>query len=163
MFQSASLINPDSSFSMPRKCLHWCKLLVNVALNMGLLALCYSIIIFVFQHALAYAMRSSEVFTNHRPMATSAPLTRFRRFLLCWRKILTPFNHLTHTQSRITHRRRPTVLPVMSQVDCALLNFAEDFKAAFEFCACAVGAKTSHIHHSPLLLLIKGTREKRLV
>ncbi len=149
---------------MPRKGLHWHKLLVNVALNMWHLALCYSIILFVFQHALACAMRSSEVcFTNHRPMATSTSLTRFRRFLLCWRKILTPFNHLTHTLSRKTHRLRPTVLPVMSQVDCALLNLAEDFKAAFEICACAVGAKTSHIHHSPLLLVIKGTREKRLV
>ncbi len=48
-------------------------------------------------------MRSSEVcFTNHGPMATRTSLTRFRRFLLCWRKILTPFNHLTHTQSRKT-------------------------------------------------------------
>lgn len=149
---------------MPRKGLYWRKLLVNVALNMWLLAFCYSIILFVFKHTLACAMRSSEVcFTNHHSMAASTSLTRFRRFLLCWRKVLTPFNHSTHAQSRKTHRRRPTVLPVMSQVDCALLNLAEDFKAAFELCACAVGAKTSHIHHSPLLLLRKRAREKRLV
>ncbi len=70
MFQSASLIDPNSSFSMPRKGLHWRKLLVNVSLNMGLLALCYSIIIFVFNthlHVQWEAVKSALLITVQWP------------------------------------------------------------------------------------------------
>lgn len=48
----------------------------------------------------------------------------------------------------------------MSQVDGALLDLAEDFKATLELWACAVGAKTSHVQHPPLLLVIKGKAER---
>lgn len=43
------------------------------------------------------------------------------------------------------------IVPIMSQVDGALLDLTEDFKASLELGACAVGAETSHVQHPPLL------------
>lgn len=52
-------------------------------------------------------------------------------------------------------------LPVVPQVHCTLLDFAEDFKAALQLGAGAVRPQSPHVHDPSLLLLVKGRHRQR--
>lgn len=52
-------------------------------------------------------------------------------------------------------------LPVVPQVHCTLLDFAEDFKAALQLSAGAVRPQSPHVHDPSLLLLVKGRHRQR--